>query len=444
MARVNLPSGKNKIRVILKSGKEKPIQGRHPWIFSGAIDEIDDHYQTGDLVRVYSAQGEFLGTGYLNPRSQIAVRMLSFEEEAIDKDFFGKRLDEAIGLRKRFILPSPFPLPAGERGKKEASLALGGGEGGGEGGTNAYRLIHSEGDFLPGLIVDRYADYLVAQFQTAGIEKWKDVLLSLLEEKIRPRGIYEKDDTEAREWEGLEKRAGLLRGEEPPDYVQIQEYGIPFIVDIHTGQKTGFFLDQRENRKLVSRYAGGKSVLNLFAYTGGFSVYSALAGAEKVVSVETSERALNTCRENFKLNGLLGEKYQFIQENAFEYLRSPHPSLSPGRGEGGGEGKNFDLIIVDPPAFAKSKDHIMQASRAYKDINLWALKRLRPGGLLYTSSCSSYVDPDLFQKIIFAAAKDARREVRILQKTSHAPDHPINVFHPEGEYLKGMLCLINL
>lgn len=388
------------LRVILKPGKEKPLQGRHPWIYSGAIDEIDDNYKAGDLVRVYSAQGEFLGTGYLNPRSQIAVRMLSFEKDTIDENFFAQRIEDALAIRRKFIPEK----------------------------TDACRLIHSEGDFLPGFIVDRYADYLVVQFQTAGIEKWKDTLISLLEEKIRPRGIYEKDDTPAREWEGLEKKVGLLWGEEPPDYIEIQEYGVRFVVDIHEGQKTGFFLDQRENRRLVSRYSKGKRVLNLFAYSGGFSVHAALAGAEKVISVETSARALNACRTNFELNGLQGEQYQFEEKDAFDYLRQ--------------NAEAFDLIIVDPPAFAKSKEHVSQASRAYKDINLWAMKRLCPGGLLYTSSCSSYVDSNLFQKIVFAAAKDARREVRILQKTSHPPDHPLNLFHPEGEYLKGLFCRV--
>lgn len=390
------------IRLILKPGKEKPILGRHPWIYSGAIDQVDDNFETGDLVRVYTNQNQFLGTGYLNPRSQIAVRMLSFEEGPIDKGFFKRRIDEAVQLRGEFISPE----------------------------TNAYRLIHSEGDFLPGLTVDRYGDYLVVQFQTVGIDKWKDTILDLLQESVSPRGIYEKDDTEARKWEGLEKRAGLLRGAEPPDYVEIKEYGIHFIVDIHGGQKTGFFLDQRENRKLVSAHAKGKRVLNLFGYTGGFSVYAGLAGALRVVTVETSARALNTCRANFEHNQLAGPAYEFEEKDAFDYLRETSDE--------------FDLIIVDPPAFAKSKDHVMQASRAYKDINLWAMKRLASGGLLYTSSCSSYVDSDLFQKIAFAAAKDVRRQAQILTKTSHAPDHPISLYHPEGEYLKGLLLRIGL
>jgi len=387
------------IRLILKPGKEKPLQGRHPWVFSGAIDRIDDNFEPGDLVRVCSSTNDFLGIGYLNPRSQIAVRMLAFEEVPIDRSFFEKRIDRAVELRKRFIPEK----------------------------TNAYRLVHSEGDFLPGLTVDRYADYLVVQFQTVGIEQWKETILSVLEEKCRPRGIYEKDDTEAREWEGLQKRVGLLRGEEPPDYVEIEENGISFIVDVHAGQKTGFFLDQRENRKLVAEYTNQKRVLNLFAYTGGFSLYAARAGAARVISVETSARALNTARENFTRNGFTGDAFVFEEQDAFDYLRATQ--------------EEFDLIVTDPPAFAKSKDHIMQASRAYKDINLWAIKRLSRGGILYASSCSSYVDPDLFQKIIFASAKDARRDLQILKKTSHPPDHPISIFHPEGEYLKGLLCL---
>ncbi len=389
------------IKLILKSGREKPILGRHPWIFSGAIDRIDDDYEVGDLVRVLSAKNQFLGTGYLNPRSQIVVRMLRFDEGPVDESFFEARIRQALDLRSRFIPPK----------------------------TNAYRLIHSEGDFLPGLTVDRYSEYLVAQFQTAGIDKWKEPILDFLEKNLKPKGIYEKDDSDVREWEGLQKRVGQLRGEEPPDYVQIEENGIPFIVDIHAGQKTGFFLDQRENRKLVSQYASEKRVLNLFSYTGGFSVYAAKAGAARVISVDTSERALNTCRGNFELNQLTGPAYEFEEKDCFDYLRETQ--------------EEFDVIIVDPPAFAKSKDHVMQASRAYKDINLWALKRMAAGGLLYTSSCSSHVDPDLFQKIIFAAAKDARRDVQILRKTSHPLDHPINVYHPEGEYLKGLFCRVS-
>ena len=389
------------IRCFLKPGIEKPLEGRHPWVFSGAIDRIDDDFQTGDLVKVYSAEEKFLGIGYLNPRSQIAIRMLAFEEVRIDESFFEKKIRQAIALRERFIPQN----------------------------TNAYRVIHSEGDFLPGLIVDRYADYLVAQFLTAGIEAWKDVLVKVLAREMPVRGIFEKDDIEARSWEGLEKRVGQLAGEEPPDFVKIQENGVHFVVDIHEGQKTGFFLDQRDNRQLVGEHSRGMRVLNCFAYTGGFGVYAARGGAVETICVESSEAALNTARLNFEENGLKDSPCQFIREDVFQYLRASR--------------QEFDFIILDPPAFCKNKQQVQQAARGYKDINLFALKLLAPGGLLFTASCSSYVTADLFQKIVFGAAKDARRNLRILAKTSHPFDHPINIYHPEGEYLKGLLCEVS-
>ncbi|MFZ5803004.1 MAG: class I SAM-dependent rRNA methyltransferase [Candidatus Omnitrophota bacterium] len=388
------------IRCILKAGKEKPLEGHHPWVFSGAIDRIDEDYATGDLVKVYSAQDRFLGIGYLNPRSQIAIRMLVFQDIPVDEHFFAKRVRRAIDLRYPFLPPD----------------------------TNAYRLVHSEGDFLPGLIVDRYADYLVVQFQTAGIEKWRDVIIRTLGEALGPKGIYEKNDTDHRETEGLEKRSGVLAGEEPPNYVEIKEYGIKFAVDLKSGQKTGFFLDQRENRKKVGMASAQKRVLNCFAYTGGFGVVAAKWGASETVSVEASEAALNTARTNYELNGLTGPAFQFVKADVFEYLRSVR--------------QEFDVVVLDPPAFCKHKAQVMQASRGYKDINLSALRLLAKGGLLFTYSCSSHIDPDLFQKIVFGAAKDTHKKVRILEKTSHGFDHPINIYHPEGEYLKGLVCQV--
>jgi 23S rRNA (cytosine1962-C5)-methyltransferase len=389
------------IKCVLKPGKEKPLEGFHPWVFSGAIDQIDDDYEVGVLVKVYSAEDRFFGVGYLNPRSQIAIRMLTFDDERIDENFFQKRIENALCLRQQFSSSE----------------------------TTAYRLIHSEGDFLPGLIVDRYGEYLVTQFLTAGMEKWKDMIVSILQRSLPVRGIFQKDDSDLRDWEGLEKRIGILSGEAPPDFVEIKENNLSFIVDIHEGQKTGFFLDQRENRKLIGQISQKKRVLNCFSYTGGFSVYAAKGGATETVSVDSSEPALNTARVNFEKNELLDGAHTFVQEDVFEYLRSSR--------------QEFDLIVLDPPAFCKSKQQIQQASRGYKDINLFALKRLVPGGLLYTCSCSSYIDPDLFQKIIFAAAKDARRKVRIVGKTSHSFDHPISIYHPEGEYLKGLLCVVD-
>lgn len=387
------------IRCYLKPEKEKPLEGFHPWVFSGAIDRIDEDYKTGDLVKVYSAQNKPLGTGYLNPRSQIAIRMLTFDETEINEKFFERRIRKAMRLRDRFIPEL----------------------------TDSYRLIHSEGDDLPGLIVDRYADFLVVQFQTAGIERWKPVIISILQKELLIRGIFEKDDTEAREWEGLPQRIGKLWGDDPPDYIQIQENGYKFLVDPHQGQKTGFFLDQRENRKLIGTMSHGKRVLNCFSYTGGFSVYAAGGGALETVSVDSSEPALNTAKSNFELNDISLDKNTFLKTDVFQYLRDSR--------------QEFDLIVLDPPAFCKSKQQLQQATRGYKDIMFYALKRLAPGGLLYTASCSSYIDPDLFQKIAFAAAKDAKRSLKIITKTSHAFDHPINIYHPEGEYLKGLLCV---
>ena len=404
------------IRVILKPDKDKPIRGFHPWIFSGAIDRLDDNYKTGDLTKVYSAKEEFLGIGYLNPRSQIAVRMLTFKDEEIDLQFFIGRMEEAKKLRDYFFNhPSPSPLPEGE--------------GKGEGITNAYRLIHSEGDFLPGLIVDRYGDYLVAQFLTAGMEILKPVLLDALKYVFDPKAIYEHDDVDARRMEGLEESTHVLYGKEPPEFIEIEECGHKFIVDIKLGQKTGFFLDQRENRRKIAGFSKSKRVLNCFAYTGGFSVYAAKAGAKSVTSVEVQERAFNNMKTNFELNGISGSQYEFVCEDVFDHLRS--------------DKQIYDLIILDPPAFCKHKNQIQQAARGYKDINLYAMKRLSSGGILYTASCSSFIDPDLFQKIIFGAAKDASRNVQIIEKTSHPFDHPINIYHPEGEYLKGFFLKVH-
>jgi len=386
------------VRCILQSGKERPVKNRHPWIFSGAIDQIEEGFEAGDLVRVFSEHDEFLGIGYLNPQSQIVVRMLAFEDVAIDETFFDEKISRALETRKRF-LPS---------------------------GTNAYRLIHSEGDFLSGLTVDVYGDFLVAEFNTAGIDAWKPVIVKILQKHFPAYSIFERSDSDLRKWEGLKRSVGVLTGKEPPEAIEIQEHGLLFGVDIKGGQKTGFFLDQRESREVVRGLSAGKRVLNCFAYTGGFSVYAAKGGAKEVVSVESSEPAVEMGRKNFERNGLSAEQSVWAQTDVFDYLRATK--------------KEFDMIILDPPAFCKNKNQVQDAARGYKDINMQAFKQLPKGGLLFTFSCSSYITPDLFQKIIFGAASDTKRDVRILKKTSHAFDHPINIYHPEGEYLKGLLC----
>jgi len=386
------------VRCILQSGKERPVKNRHPWIFSGAIDQIEEGFEAGDLVRIFSEHDEFLGIGYLNPQSQIVVRMLAFEDVAIDEAFFDEKISRALETRKRF-LPS---------------------------GTNAYRLIHSEGDFLSGLTVDVYGDFLVAEFNTAGIDAWKPVIVKILQKHFPAYSIFERSDSDLRKWEGLKRSVGVLTGKEPPEAIEIQEHGLLFGVDIKGGQKTGFFLDQRESREVVRGLSAGKRVLNCFAYTGGFSVYAAKGGAKEVVSVESSEPAVEMGRKNFERNGLSAEQSVWAQTDVFDYLRATK--------------KEFDMIILDPPAFCKNKNQVQDAARGYKDINMQAFKQLPKGGLLFTFSCSSYITPDLFQKIIFGAASDTKRDVRILKKTSHAFDHPINIYHPEGEYLKGLLC----
>jgi len=387
-------------RCILKKGKEKPVLGFHPWIFSGAIDSVDESIAAGDIVQVESASGDFLGLGYFNAASQITVRMLTFQKEVIDSDFFEKKIRNAFNLRKEHVLnPS----------------------------TNACRLINSDGDFLPGLVADLYHNVLVVQFSTAGMEKQKNILLPLLEKDFSLCAIYEKGEIKEREFEGLKKENQILAGNLPNTKTEILENDLRYRIHWSATQKTGFFLDQRENRNLIRGMAHGKKVLDCFCYSGGFSVSAAAGGAQEIMSVDISEDAVESAEENMRMN--FPKIPHFIEKrDVFDFLRED--VFQP------------DLIILDPPAFCKNKGQIQQAARGYKDINLAAIKKLPAGGLLYTASCSSFITPDLFQKIVFGAAKDAKREVRILSKTGHAMDHPVSIYHPEGEYLKGLLLQV--
>ncbi len=388
------------VQLVLKFGKEKPVQNFHPWIFSGAIDQIEEGYQAGDLVRVESSEGHFLGTGYINPKSQIAVRMLAFDDSAIDESFFDRRILAAIESRKPWMASD----------------------------TNAYRIIHGENDGLPGLVADLYGDFLVIQIKTAGMERWREAVLQSLSKHLKVRGIFEKDDADWRRLEGLEAKHGTVMGEEPPAHIEIKENGVPLFVDVRGGQKTGFFLDQRDNRKLLGNFCQGKKVLNCFSYTGGFSVFAARAGALETISVDSSESALATAKLNFQANQMAEAQHRLLRTDVFQYLRQGQ--------------ETFDVIVLDPPAFCQSKTQIDHASHAYKDINLFAMKRLNPGGILFSASCSSFISQDLFQKILFGAACDARRGLKILSKTSQPFDHPINIYFPEGEYLKGFFCQV--
>ena len=393
---------RERFRVLLKKGREKSVLQRHPWVFSGAIKRVVGIPEPGSLVEVADAEGRFLALGYFNPHSQITVRLITWQEEPVDVAFWQRRLQRAIQGR-RSLFQDPH--------------------------TTAFRLVNAESDGIPGLVVDLYGRYLVVQFLTLGIERWKEELVGLLMELVEPEGVYERDDVEVRRKEGLEERVGTLQGREPPDLIEVLENGLRFLVDVKRGQKTGFYLDQRENRRRFLGYAEGREVLDAFAYTGAFSVYAARQGARSIVQVESSAEARRLARENMALNGFQGQAVDYIGGDVFQVLRRFRE-----------EGRRFDLIVLDPPKFARAQAHLSQATRGYKDVNWLALQLLRPEGILFTFSCSGLVSPDLFQKIVFGASLDARREVQIIGKLSQASDHPVLLSFPESEYLKGLVC----
>lgn len=384
--------------VILKSGREKPIRNHHHWIFSGAIHRMPV-FTDGDILAVETANGEFLGYAYFNSKTSISGRMLSFDQTPAE-EALKQNMDKAIAFRKKIF------------NRKV---------------TNAYRLINSEGDKIPGLIVDIYDDVLVIQIATLGIEKLKPLIVEHLKKTLKPTTIYEKSNLPSRGEEGLKNEEGLLFGEDV-DEVKIIENKIKFIVSIKNGQKTGFFLDQREMRKWVGELAEGKKVLNCFGYTGGFSLYAMAGGATIVDTVDISKEAIELAQKNTTLNKIKPEKHGFIAEDVFQFLRE--------------KPLDYDLIVLDPPAFTKRKSDIIQACRGYKDINRLAMKKIPSGSFLLTSSCSYHVDEKLFQTVVFQAAAEANRSVRIIGRHHLAPDHPINIFHPEGEYLKSLLLFI--
>jgi 23S rRNA (cytosine1962-C5)-methyltransferase len=384
------------ITVTLKPGREGPVIAGHPWVFSGAIARIEGENLAGSLAQVVAADGRAIGVGYLNPRCSIAVRMLSREQEEIDARFIRKRLAAALALRRAVVPPD----------------------------ATGYRLVNGEGDFLPGVIVDVYGPFIVCQCLTAGADVLKPLVVEALVDLLSPRGIYEKSEGGVRQEEGLANTAGLLWGEAPPALVEIQEHGCQFLIDIRGGQKTGFFLDQRENRALARTLAPGKRVLNGFAYTGGFGIAAARGGARQVVSVDSSEAALHLARQNWQRNGLSSAQGQFVQADMFSYLRE---SSGP-----------FDLIVLDPPPFIRRRQDAKAGIKGYKEINIQALRLLAEGGQLLTFSCSQHLSTvDFFQTVRFAAA-DARRNVRVLKHLGPAADHPVSLAHPEGAYLKGL------
>jgi 23S rRNA (cytosine1962-C5)-methyltransferase len=391
--------------VILKPGREKPVHNHHPWIFSGAVQQVTGSIEDGDVVAVRDAHGRYLGHGYLNRQSQIVVRLLTWDpEETIDDAFWERRILAAVARRA--------PL-------EQAPL------------TTAYRLIYAEADLLPGLIVDRYSDYLAVQLLTLGTDRRREAIVEALSRALSPAGIYERSDVDVREQEGLPLVTGVLAGEAPPPEIEVQEVGHRFLVDIAGGQKTGFYLDQRENRRAVARYAAGREMLDAFSFTGAFSVYAAAAGAGPITQLDSSGEALAFARRHMALNGLDRPDDTYEEGDVFEVLRLYRD-----------QGRSFDLIVLDPPKFAPTRSHVQRAARAYKDINLLALKLLRPGGMLFTFSCSGGVEADLFQKIVFGASIDAEREVQIVEQLSQGPDHPVLLSFPESAYLKGLACRV--
>ena len=402
--------------IILKTGREKSLLRRHPWIFSGAIERVDGAPSGGDTLPVRDATGNFLAWAAYNPDSHITARVWSWrEEESINAEFFRRRISASLEARRTLLGFAPL-----------ASLS----PHAGEGMNNDLRLIHAESDRLPGLIVDRYGDVLVMQIGSAGAEHWRDVIADILQELCKPVCIYERSDSDSRGLEGLELRNGVLRGS-LPDSVEVIENGLHFKVDIAAGQKTGFYLDQRDNRALTEMLAADRDVLNCFCYTGGFSLYALRGGAKSVLSVDASADALRIAEENVIQNSLDSSRAEWQCADVFVALRKLRD-----------QGRKFDLIILDPPKFAPTAAFAEKAARGYKDINLLGFKLLRPGGLLCTYSCSGGISADLFQKIIAGAALDAGVDAQIVHTLHASADHPVLLSFPEGAYLKGLVLRV--
>ncbi len=397
--------------VLLKPERDKPVRQGHPWIFSGAIQSLPISAADGAIVPVCAADGKWLAQGYLNRASQIQVRLLSWDaNELIDESFWRRKLEQAIAGR-RHLAATPD--------------------------TTVYRLINAESDYLPGLIVDRYADYLVMQVGTLGIEQRKQPLADLLLKLTDCKGVIERSELALRRQEGLGDATGLLAGTMPPDRLLVKELGLAFYVDLVGGQKSGFYMDQRANRQRVAAYCQDATVLNAFSYTGAFAIYALAAGARHITNIDVSVDALQLGEENVRLNKFnVDGQTESLAGDVFAVL---HDWRDAARDTGT---QPFDVIILDPPKFAQSKGNLERALRGYKDINLLAMQLLKPGGILATFSCSGLVSADLFQKVVFGAAVDAKRPVQILEWLRQGSDHPIAITFPEGEYLKGLICRV--
>ncbi|MGQ7870325.1 class I SAM-dependent rRNA methyltransferase [Sunxiuqinia sp. sy24] len=387
--------------ITLKPGKEQSLNRFHPWIFSGAIKYISQELEEGELVRVVSSKDEFLAIGHFQIGS-IAVRILSFEDTTIDRDFWKNKLAVALVLRR--------------------SLGFT------ETGTNVYRLIHGEGDGMPGLIVDFYNGTAVYQAHSVGMYLVRHELAEIFKELMGDQlvSVYDKSDKTLPFKANIQPENGYLLGQSEPCIVQ--EYGLSYQVDWVEGQKTGFFIDQRENRKLVEQFAKGRDVLNMFCYSGGFSFFAMQGGANLVHSVDASAKAIELTKQNVALNFEDDPRHEAYVADAFDFMRDMKD--------------RYDLIILDPPAFAKHRGALRQALQAYKRLNAKAFEQIRPGGILFTFSCSQVVSKDQFREAVFSGAAISGRKVRILHQLHQPADHPINIYHPEGEYLKGLVLYI--
>jgi len=385
----------------LKAGRDVPLRRGHPWVFSGAVSRVEGNPAPGDVVTAASSDGVALAIGFYQPSSDIVFRRLSWDTRAtVDGDFWRRRLRDAMSLRRRVVPPD----------------------------TTAYRLVNAEGDGMPGLVADLYGDVLAVSIGTAGMDRRCEELAGIFRTELCTRWICERSEGRSRRREGLSDRVGLLQGEELPALVPIREEGRKYLVDVASGQKTGFFLDQRVNRGIVAEISAGMSVLNAFSYTGGFSVACACAGAARVVSVEVSAAANAIAGRNLAANGIPLDRHPIVEADVFNYLRETE--------------ERFDVIVLDPPAFAKSSRDVPSAARGYKEVHLQALKRLKSGGILATFSCSNPVDEELFRKIVLGALRDGGRSAAILRSLGPSPDHPTDPGHPEGRYLKGLLLFV--
>ncbi len=379
-------------KITLKHTRESRVRSGHPWVFSSDIENAEAGVQPGNVVEVHSDKGTFLGKAFYNPNSMITLRMLTYKDEPVNEAFFRRRIETAWAYRRQHCDPE------------------------------SCRLIYSESDFMPGLIVDKFSDVLVLQCLSLGMERWKDTIVKLLNEIVSPRGIYERSDVPVRRLEGLEQTTGLLSGE-VPQRVDMRENGILFSVDVMNGQKTGFFLDQKENRLEVMKLSKDQRVLDCFCHNGSFALHAARGGAKEVLGVDISEEALEVARENARRNGL--ENVRFEAHNCFDHLRE----LTDAK-------EKFDVVILDPPAFTKTRAQVESALRGYKEINLRGLKLTREGGYLVSCSCSQHVSEQQFIDMINIAARDAKKHVRLVEMRSQGHDHPVLPASPETRYLK--------